>query len=96
MKGKIDNWKLLIEPDESVTYWDMIQFKDEIYICSKKNLFKLSSEGLPVKIVIDVEDPLGFYRMDCNENQLWTVGNECILKYDGKKWEQFKFPLNDI
>ena len=49
-----------------------------------------------MKIVIDVEDPLGFYRMDCNENQLWTVGNECILKYDGKKWEQFKFPLNDI
>lgn len=96
MRGNSNGWEVLTELDDSIVYWDMCKYKDDIFMCSKTNIFRLSDSGFPIQEDINVERPLGFYRMDANQEQLWTVGNECVLKYDGKKWEQFKFPLNDL
>jgi hypothetical protein len=92
-RGDRTYWYELTDLDESETFWDMAYFQETLYVCSKKKLYKLVNDEL-VEVKIAVKGPLGFYRMSCNEGQLWTCGNECLLKFDGSKWTQYRFPDN--
>jgi len=92
-RGDNTHWYELTDVDESETFWDMAFFQGSLYVCSKKNLYKLEKDEL-VPVEIPVKGPLGFYRMSCNEKQLWTCGNECLLRFDGSTWKQFVFPDN--
>ncbi|HTO69771.1 MAG TPA: hypothetical protein VMR31_07910 [Myxococcota bacterium] len=87
-------WDALTEPDEDIVFWDMAWFQDELYVCTKKDLFVLR-DGELEKVKPKVDGPLGFYRMDADDGELWTCGNECVLRFDGKKWKQFVWPDNE-
>lgn len=89
-----DSWIALTEPDDAVVFWDMRYFQGKLYVCTKKKLFILEHNQLE-EVIIPVKGPLGFYRMDSDENELWTCGNECLLQFDGKNWKQFVFPDNE-
>jgi hypothetical protein len=86
-------WRALTKRDASVVFWDMAYFKDKLYVCSKKKLFVLENDAL-AEVEIPVKGPLGFYRMDARGDALWTCGNECVLRFDGKKWNSYVFPDN--
>jgi hypothetical protein len=92
-RGNKNGWQALTEPDDSITYWDMAYFKGRVYVCTKKKLFEIQNDQLE-EVEIPVKGPLGFYRMDSDENELWTCGNECLLKFDGETWTQYIFPDN--
>lgn len=93
IRGSVQGWTPLTEPDESITFWDLAYFRGEIYVCTKHRLFKLVDDQLEV-VEIPVKGPLGFYRMDSDEKELWTCGNECLLQFDGRTWTQHVFPDN--
>jgi hypothetical protein len=92
-RGSRSSWKALTRYDKSVTFWDMAWFAGKLYVCSKAKLFVLEKDEL-VEVKIPVRGPLGFYRMDARDGELWTCGNECVLRFDGKKWKQYVFPDN--
>ncbi len=92
-RGNTNGWKALTEPDDKITYWDMAYFKRKLYVCTKKKLFELKNDQLE-EVKIPAKGPLGFYRMDSDKDELWTCGNECLLKFDGKRWKQYIFPDN--
>jgi hypothetical protein len=92
-RGNTRQWYALAEPDEKVTFWDMAFFQGSVYVCTKKQLFVLRGDSL-TEVEIPVKGPLGFYRMDADENELWTCGNECLLQFDGRKWKRHVFPDN--
>jgi hypothetical protein len=92
-KGNRTHWTELTDLDESETFWDMAYFQESVYVCSKKSLYKIEGDDL-IEIDVPVKGPLGFYRMSCNSDQLWTCGNECLLRFDGSKWKQYVFPDN--
>lgn len=92
-RGNKKEWRALTEPDDAITYWDMAYFKGRVYVCTKKKLFEIQNDQLK-EVNIPVKGPLGFYRMDSDEYELWTCGNECLLKFDGENWEQYIFPDN--
>ena len=37
---------------------------------------------------------LSFYRLDSNNDQLWSFGADHILKFDGSDWSEIKPPDN--
>ncbi len=92
-RGNAGGWVPLTEPDEKVTFWDMAYFQERVYLCTKKKLFVVNKDALE-EVKIPVKGPLGFYRMDADEDELWTCGNECLLQFDGKRWTQHIYPEN--
>lgn len=93
-RGNTKGWLALTEPDDSVVFWDMAYFKGRLYVCTKKALYMVNSNDELEEVEIPVKGPLGFYRMDASDKELWTCGNECVLRFDGKKWSQYIFPDN--
>ncbi|GAB6907589.1 conserved hypothetical protein [Desulfosarcina cetonica] len=89
-RGSKNTWVPLTDPDKSVTFWDMESFQGEVYACTKEALFKIKNDQLS-KVDIPLDGPLAFYRMASNKSQLWACGNECLLRYDGKRWKQYAF-----
>lgn len=92
-RGNANGWLPLTENDNDTIYWDMAYFKGKVYVCTKKKLFIVKKDQLE-NVEIPIKGPLGFYRMDSDENELWACGNECLLKFDGKTWKQYIFPDN--
>ena len=93
-RGNSTGWVPLTEPDESTTYWDMASFKGDTYVCTKTELYIIKDNQLEL-VNIPVDGPVSFYRMDSDSHELWTCGDECLLKFDGRNWEQFIFPDNE-
>jgi hypothetical protein len=92
-RGNEKQWLPLTEADDAVTFWDMTLFRNQVYVCTKKQLFVIRGDSLE-EVKIPLKGPLGFYRMDADEDELWTCGNDCLLQYDGKSWTQHVFPGN--
>lgn len=92
-RGNARQWFPLTQPDEKTTFWDMAFFQGAVYVCTKKKLFVIRDQSLE-EVKIPVKGPLGFYRMDADDDELWTCGNECLLQFDGKTWKQHIFPDN--
>ncbi len=93
-RGNRRQWAALTEADERITFWDMAAFKGRVYACTKKELFVINGNSVE-KVEIPVKGPLGFYRMDSDQDELWTCGNECLLQFDGENWKQHIFPDNE-
>ncbi|WP_372623351.1 hypothetical protein [Falsiroseomonas sp.] len=92
-RGNRTGWQALTAPDENVVYWDMARFHGRIYVCTKQRLFVLNGDRLD-EVDIPVEGPLGFYRLDASDTELWSCGNECVLRFDGTTWTQYVWPDN--
>ncbi len=92
-RGDGDTWRALLEPAEDVTFWDMARFRDRIYVCTDKQLFVIDDDE-PTPVEIDVDGPLEFYRLDAGDTDLWAIGGECVLQFDGRVWRQHVCPDN--
>ncbi len=93
-RGSKDSWLALTEPDEKVTFWDMALLAGRVFVCSDDRLFVLDGNTLE-EVPIPVRGPVQFYRMDAGDGELWTVGGECVLHFDGKSWTQHVCPENE-
>ncbi len=93
-RGGRDSWLALTEPDEKLTFWDMALFEGKVFVCSDDKLFTVDGNELQ-EVEIPLRGPFRFYRMDAGEGDLWTVGDECILQFDGKTWTRHTCPENE-
>ena len=92
-RGNRAGWQALAAPDDAVVYWDMAHFQGKLYVCTKHQLYVLAEGGLE-EVSIPMEGPLGFYRLEASETELWSCGNECVLRFDGQAWTQYIWPDN--
>jgi hypothetical protein len=72
---------------------DMTEFQGRIYITATDQL--LWTDGGPLQDVsVPIPGDKAYYAIDSIEDELWCVGDESVLQFDGKDWQQFVCPEN--
>ena len=89
-----NRWEQLFEPDDSIVFWDMVQFQGRTYVCSSEQLFVINGGSIE-PVTVDTGGETDLYRLAANDEQLWMCGGEYLGCYDGSEWEQFVFPDNE-
>lgn len=94
MGGHDRGWADLSDPGVTKkVLWDMCEFEGTIYIAAGNKL--VSSAGGPIQEVdVPVEGEKAFYAIDSGSGSLWTVGDECVLQFDGQTWQRHISPEN--
>lgn len=94
LRGDIEGWEVLAGRKGDYHLGDMKYCFDNIYVASEFELSIFDEESLvPVEIPIKGKK-LGFGSLSYRDGQLWSVGGETILRFDGKNWTLFECPWN--
>jgi len=87
-------WTDLSDPSVTVEVLeDMTEFKGRIYATATDLL--LSTDGKSIEQVdVPIKGEKSYYAIDSVADALWCVGDDCVLQFDGKKWNQYVCPDN--
>ncbi len=72
---------------------DLAEFQGDVYVAAGKNLCLLQN-GVLVPLDIPVSGTFSSVDLDTCDTALWSVGDECIVRFDGKNWRQYSNPDN--
>jgi len=82
--------------DHSVTtevLEDMTEFQGNIYIAATDILLKTNGKQLK-EVNVPIQGEKAYYAIDSVKDGLWSVGDECVLQFDGTNWMQHISPDN--
>jgi hypothetical protein len=75
------------------TIEDMAEFQGRIYLAAQSKL--LVTDGGPIREVhVPVDGDKAFFAIDALPSELWVVGDESILQFDGRIWKRHVCPEN--
>lgn len=75
------------------TVEDMAEFQGKVYLAAQDKL--LVTDGGPVQEVqVPLEGEKAYFAIDALPSDLWTVGDESVLQFDGKTWKRHLCPDN--
>lgn len=82
-------WRDLTDMDLcSGTIEDMAEFNGCIYLTTSDELFSFDGQRLR-RVDVPVEGEKAYYTIDANSDVLWVAGDECVLRFDGHKWDMY-------
>ena len=88
LAGRDEAWEVLPQDDLDDDFWDLCWFKDALYVASMSGLYRLRNhELIPVNFGKDAPDSC--YKLTEAEGVMWSVGQEDLFSYDGKKWTRW-------
>lgn len=74
-------------------FWGLTAFQGQIYLATLKGLFVYDGTSVePVET--GLEPPIGGYRLDACETQLWSFGVDDLAYFDGTTWTRVQHPDN--
>jgi hypothetical protein len=74
-------------------FWGLAPFQGKMYLATLKSLYVF--DGKQVRPVdTKLKPPIGGYRLDACEDQLWSFGVDDLAWFDGKKWRRLPHPDN--
>ena len=80
--GYGDQWADYSMPDLGLDFTSVISWNGEVYVSAKDCIFILGKEGLEL-----FEDIQSFNLIGVGD-EMWSIGINCIYKYDGSLWEK--------
>jgi hypothetical protein len=86
--GNANAWRVLKTPGLDDDFWDLRWFEDKLYVASIGALYLLDGDRL-VPVEFDVDAPSSFYKLTDADGVLWSIGQEAILSFDGKRWQRW-------
>ena len=92
--GSHENWKVIRHDDYSDPWWGIEEFNGEIYLAGNRGLYKINKKQVIEPVKINVKGDFSFHRLHAKEGLLWSVGDNDILVFDGKNWQEFVHPDN--
>jgi hypothetical protein len=91
--GSGDNWKVITDDEFDEDLWGVESFGGEIYVAGYGGIGKIHANGIaPVDTALK-RVVLG-YRLRAKEGVLWSIGNDDIVAFDGKRWREVLCPDN--
>jgi hypothetical protein len=72
---------------------DMAEFQGKIYITATDELISTNGKTIE-KVNVPVKGHKAYYAIDAVPDELWTVGDDCVLQFDGKTWTRHVCPDN--
>jgi hypothetical protein len=88
LKGRNERWEVLDQPDLEDDLWDICWFGNKLYAASMSTLYELKGSRL-VPVNFGKELPRSCYKLTAADGVLWSVGQESVFSFDGKKWTQW-------
>ena len=74
-------------------FWGLTSFEGKVYLATLKGLYVFDGKAVrPVNTKL--KPPIGGYRLDARDGQLWSFGVDDLAWYDGKRWSRLKHPDN--
>jgi hypothetical protein len=93
MKGARNRWEIIGDPVPDKNYWGLEVFEETVYLSHGKGIDRLTDEGVePVDLKIK-KKKLTFHRLHGRDGQLWSFGEDHMLKFDGKTWTEVPIPV---
>jgi hypothetical protein len=94
MKGRIDGWDLIKQEDEKAPLTDLAWGFGRLFVASEYWLAEFEGSSLTL-VEPPVPGELAFGSLCVGEGEMWSIGGECVLRYDGASWESHRFPWNE-
>lgn len=91
VRGRGPRWEVLgSELEEDL--WGVAAFQGKVYVAGYDGIARVEGDE-----VVPVDTGFGEvqgYRLRATEGALWSIGNERILRFDGKAWTELVCPDN--
>jgi hypothetical protein len=96
LRGRESNWDIVENTLTRETFWGATWFQQKLYLSTMRSLFVLDASGLKAIDPTFERQPAvkpSYYRVDADEQSLWSVGRTTILKSaDGSVWSEIPNP----
>lgn len=93
LKGYEDKWETLPTPPRCGSFSSIQNFQDKIYLASDRGLFEYDGKKVE-RVITGLKPSPNAYRLDANDDVLWSFGTRHLCFFDGKKWTYVKHPDN--
>lgn len=74
-------------------FWGLTSFQGKVYLATLKGLYVFDGQTLE-ELDTGLEPPIGGYRLDARDGQLWSFGVDDLAYFDGKTWTRVIHPDN--
>jgi hypothetical protein len=94
LRGNHNQWEVITEPDENLgCIWDVEFLGDELF-CAVEETIMVWQDGKLHPIEFDLKHKPDAHRLSQRDGKLFSIGEEHLCAYDGKKWEYIQHPDN--
>jgi hypothetical protein len=85
LRGRNDAWSIIDHHATTDDIWALEWFDGSLYVATAAALFRLEGDVLtPVDFGADV--PGTFYSLTAADGVMWSLGEQDIMAFDGKRW----------
>jgi hypothetical protein len=91
LRGFGENWEV-IDNSDNYNLWGIAAYQGDIYLSGDKGLSVIRGN---VVVPLDLGRTVQGYRLHANNEELWSIEEEEIWVFDGKKWEEIVCPDNE-
>jgi hypothetical protein len=88
LQGRGGQWDILFTEGLSDDLWDVRWAMGKLYVASMSALYELQGDRLAV-VDFGKAAPDSCYKLADSGGILWSIGQENIFSFDGKKWERW-------
>jgi hypothetical protein len=74
-------------------FWGLTSFQGKVYLATLKGLYVFDGKTVE-ELDTGLEPPIGGYRLDARDGQLWSFGVDDLAFFDGKTWTRVIHPDN--
>jgi hypothetical protein len=94
VRGSGTHWEVLQNPQFKEDLWGVVAFNGQVYMAGFGGIARIDGND-----IVPVDTGLGKvipgYRLRTGPpGVLWSIGNDNLLRFDGKKWEEIVCPDN--
>jgi hypothetical protein len=80
--------------DDNFTFWSLAKFGESVYL-STANQGLFVYDGMSIKkVYTGLEPEIDTYKLDANEQTIWSFGTKDLSFFDGNKWTRIDHPDN--
>ncbi len=74
-------------------FWGLTSFQGKVYLATLEGLYVFDGKTL-AELDTGLEPPIGGYRLDARDGQLWSFGVDDLAYFDGSSWTRVVHPDN--
>ena len=83
-----------LSADMPAHFWGLTVFEGRPYACTLTGIYALADDEELEELRLGLDRPVGCYRLDSKDGELWSVGPKDLLRFDGQAWTREVFPFN--
>jgi photosystem II stability/assembly factor-like uncharacterized protein len=93
LQGNRNGWKVIGDPELDATIWDLEMFNNKLYLAVEDKL--MAYDGIKISEVdTKLTPPIDAYHLSSRNGVLWSIGENDLAFFDGKKWVRVVHPDN--